>query len=360
MKKWGLRIGLALLVLLVLGFAFRGKIVTAMIKSHMAPKQDFASFVPPAAPDYTQNSAWAALPQTKDGADFIPKELKAADKKSGVAVFFVHPTTFLSKQGWNSPINDKPSRTRIDDLVMPGQASVFNLCCEVYAPRYRQATLWSYWELEGSGRKALDFAYADVQRAFDQFLERIGTSPFILAGHSQGGHHLKTLLAGRISGTPLHKRMVAAYPIGIAIDPISFSQKAPDIPVCKTVDQTGCYVTWNSRGPKSKIWDDMPGSTCVNPLSWTTNGTKIGADQNPGSLAITVNTRLEAGVTSAQCVNDRLLVGEFQTDIFDGLKMSWGQDNYHVLDYALFYTSIRQNALGRVEAYQEVSRKNPL
>ena len=357
MKKWGIRIALVLLALLVLGFVFRGKIVTALTKSYMAPKQDFASYAPPPAPDYSTDSGWAALPQTQDGADITHPGLTAPSGTTDVAVFFVHPTTYLSKEGWNSPIDDAKSRARIDDLVMPAQASAFNLCCDIYAPRYRQATLWSYWVLEGSGQKALDFAYADVERAFDEFLARIGERPFILAAHSQGGHHLRTLLAGRISGTDLQSRMVAAYPIGIAIDPVSFSEKAPDIPVCKTATQTGCYVTWNSRGPKAQIWADMPGATCVNPLSWRTDGAKVGADQNPGTLAVSEKTRLEPGVTSAQCTDDRLLVGTFQSDMFEGLKMSWGKDNFHVLDYGLFYTSIRQNAMDRVRAYQAGMRQ---
>jgi len=351
MKKWGLRIGLALLVLLVLALVFRGKITRALVKAHMAPKHDFASYTPPSAPDYSTDTAWAALPQTTEGADFIPEGLQGAEKPSEVAVFFVHPTTYISKLGWNAPLDDEDARARIDDLVMPGQASVFNLCCDIYAPRYRQATLWSYWVIEGSGRKALDLAYTDVERAFDAFLERIGPRPFILAAHSQGGHHLKTLLTGRISGTALQSRLVAAYPIGIAIDPVSFAEEAPDIPVCTTATQTGCYVTWNSRGAKSEIWPDMPGATCVNPLSWTAGGDEVPASQNPGSLAISELVRFDQGVTSAQCLDDRLLVGDFQTDIFDALNMSWGQDNFHVLDYGLFYASIRQNAMDRVEVY---------
>lgn len=357
MKKWAKRIGLVVLAFLVLGFVFRGKITRALIKSQMAPEYDFASYTPPAAPDYTADEAWAALPHTTEGADFIPGGLQGAENSSDVAVFFIHPTTYYSKQGWNAPIDDEESRARIDDLVMPGQASAFSLCCDVYAPRYRQATLWSYWVIEGSGKDALDFAYADVERAFDAFLERIGPRPFILAAHSQGGHHLETLLKKRISETELQSRLVAAYPVGIAIDPIAFAGKAPDIPVCSAATQTGCYVTWNSRGPKSKIWADMPGALCVNPLSWTIDGVKTPASQNPGSLAITDPVRFDPGVTSAQCTDDRLLVGDFQTDLFEGLKMSWGRDNFHVLDYGLFYASIRQNAKTRVEAY--TSGTNP-
>lgn len=357
MKKWGLRIGTAILILVILGFVFKGKIVYALIKSNIAPKQNFASITPPPAPDYRADKVWAALPQTNDNADFTPQGLTASEGAKDVAVFFIHPTTYYSKSGWNAPLDDAGARARIDDLVMPAQASAFNLCCDIYAPYYRQATLWSYWVREGSGQDALDLAYGDVERAFDEFLKRIGTQPFILAGHSQGGHQLETLLINRISGTKLRERMIAAYPIGIAINPVTFSEKAPDIPVCKAAEQTGCFVTWNSRGPKSKIWDDMQGAICVNPLSWTVDGTAVKAEQNPGSLAVSLSKgekdRLDTGVTSAQCLNDRLLVGAFQTDIYKGLKLSWGRDNFHVLDYGLFYTSIRQNAQDRVNAYQD-------
>ena len=355
MKKWGIRIGVVLLILVVLGFVFKGKIVYALIKSNIAPADNFASFTPPPAPDYSTDTAWAALPQAQEGSDFTPDELTSSEGPRDAAVFFIHPTTYYSKLGWNAPIEEEESRSRIDDLVLPGQASAFNLCCDIYAPYYRQATLWSYWVRAEDGQDALDLAYEDVERAFDEFLDRIGTRPFILAGHSQGGHQLETLLIDRISGTELLDRMIAAYPIGIAIDPVSFTEKAPDIPVCLTAVQTGCFVTWNSRGPKSDIWGDLPGAVCVNPLSWKTDGSEVKADQNPGSLAVGDQTRLDTGVTSAQCTGDRLLVGEFQTDIYEGLKLSWGRDNYHVLDYGLFYASIRQNAQDRVQAYQELA-----
>jgi len=352
MKKWGVRIGTVLLILVILGFVFKGKIGYALIKSNIAPTQSFANTAPPAAPNYEADIMWAALPQTEDNADFTPEELTTNDTPHDAAVFFIHPTTYYSKLGWNAPHDDEEARTRIDDLVMPGQASAFSLCCDIYAPYYRQATLWSYWVLEKSGQDALDLAYGDVERAFDAFLMRIGSRPFVLAGHSQGGHHLETLLINRISGTDLRGRMIAAYPIGIAINPVTFAEKAPDIPVCTSATQTGCFVTWNSRGPKSDIWNDLHGAVCVNPLSWTTDYTEVKAKQNPGSLAVGEQTRLDTGVTSAQCLEDRLLVGEFQTDIYAGLKLSWGPDNFHVLDYGLFYASIRQNAADRVQAYQ--------
>ena len=352
MKKWGIRIGGALLVLVILGFLFKGKIVYALIKANIAPKQNFASFTPPPAPDYADDNVWAALPQNPKLSGFTPRGLAISEIPHGAAVFFIHPTTFTSKSGWNAPLDDDAALTKIDDLVMPAQASAFNMCCDIYAPYYRQATLWSYWVLESSGQDALDLAYSDVERAFDAFLMRIGSRPFVLAAHSQGGHHLETLLTRRISGTDLRNRMIAAYPIGIAINPVTFAEKAPDIAVCKTATQTGCYVTWNSRGPKADIWADMPGAVCVNPLSWETDGSAVKAENNQGSLAVGEQTRLDKGVTGAQCLEDKLLVGPFQSDMYDGLNMSWGPGNYHILDYGLFYTSIRQNAADRVRAYQ--------
>ena len=59
----------------------------------------------------------------------------------------------------------------------------------------------------------------DVERAFDHFLEHYSQGrPFVLAAHSQGSVHLRTLLEKRITGTALRERLVAAYPVGFGID----------------------------------------------------------------------------------------------------------------------------------------------
>lgn len=351
MKKWGIRIGIILLLVLGASYFFRDQLTLAVMKSQMAPSEAFGTAQAPSALDYAKDSSWAALPGTKDNADFVPDELKGQTEPSDVAVFFIHPTTYLSDDGWNGPTDDPDSSEFRDDLVLRGQASAFNGCCEVYAPKYRQATLWSFMDETGSGDKARAFAFKDVERAFDEFLKRIGDRPFILAGHSQGGDHTVRLIKARITGTPLKDRMVAAYPVGFDIHASEMKKNAADISVCETAQQTGCYVTWNSMGAKAKAFPNYAGAVCVNPLSWSTDQKQVPASRNTGSLTTGETVRFEKGVTSAQCQNDRLLVGEFQSDMFDNLPMYMGEDNYHILDFALFYDSIRKNAQDRVNAF---------
>ncbi len=351
MLKWGIRIGLVLLLVLGASYLFREQIIFAVMKSQMAPANAFDAAQAPAELNYADEDAWAALPSKKDGADFIPDQLNGQPQPSEVAVFFLHPTTYLSDAGWNAPTDDPESSEFRDDLVMPAQASAFNGCCKVYAPKYRQATLWSFMDETGSGDKARAFAFADVERAFDEFLKRIGDRPFIVAGHSQGADHVVRLLKAKITGTSLKDRMVAAYPIGFGINPSDMKEAVADIPVCDTPQQTACYVTWNSLGPNAKPFPDYIGAVCVNPLSWTTDGKSVAAEQNIGSLSVGNKVRYEAGVTGAQCQSDRLLVGDFQSDMFDNLPVNMGEDNYHLIDFSLFYGSIRKNAQDRVKAF---------
>ncbi len=351
MKKWGLRIGIIVLLLVGASYLFREQIIFGLMKYQMAPETAFDEKQAPPALDYSEDSAWAALPSIKDNADFVPEQLSARTEPSEVAVFFLHPTTYLSDDAWNAPTDDPDSSEFRDELVLRAQASAFNGCCDVYAPKYRQATLWSFMDETGSGEKARAFAFTDIERAFDQFLTRIGDKPFIIAGHSQGGDHTVRLLKARVTGTPLKNRMVAAYPVGFGFQKSDMENDMSDIPVCSQPTQTGCYVTWNSLGAKANAFPDYVGAVCVNPLSWTTDQKEVPASENPGSLGVGETTRYEEGVTSAQCQNDRLLVGEFQSDMFDNLPMNMGEDNHHILDYSLFYNSVRKNAVDRVEAY---------
>lgn len=351
MLKWGSGIAVVLVLIFGAAYLFREQIFLEVMKSQMAPDGAFDEAEAPMAPDYANNEAWSALPELEDGSDFVPDQLAGQAQSSGVAVFFVHPTTYLSDAGWNAPIDDAESSRFRDDMVMQAQASVFNGCCEIYAPKYRQATLWSFLDETGSGDQARTFAFTDVERAFDEFITRIGDRPFILAGHSQGADHTARLLESRITGTDLKDRMVAAYPVGFGLDPDDMRGRVPDIPICENASQTGCYVTWNSMGANAMIFPDYIGAVCVNPLSWSTNRESVPASQNLGSLSLTDGVRYEEKVSSAQCQNDRLLVGEFQSDMFDELPYDMGEDNYHLLDFSLFYGNIRKNAQDRVAAF---------
>ena len=104
-----------------------------------------------------------------------------------------------------------------DTSVIARQASAFNACCKIYAPRYRQATLGSAGAMDRGGMEAFDLAYGDVLRAWNHFLENWNKGrPLMIVGYSQGALHALRLLEEEVDGSPVAERLVAGYVIGIA------------------------------------------------------------------------------------------------------------------------------------------------
>jgi hypothetical protein len=237
-------------------------------------------------------------------------------------------------------------------MVMRGQTSVFNGCCRIYAPRYRQATLAAFFDDSQSGPKALALAYEDVLAAFRYYVAHFNQGrPFVLAAHSQGSRHADYLMAEDIVGTELADRMIAAYLVGFEID------GSNGVPVCDTPTQTGCQVTWNSVGPAAGALFASPDNICVNPLTWRGDGAHADHDANLGAVNLDVRNAPEPGVADAQCRDGRLYVTEIRSDNYS--LMPLGRDNYHIYDYALFYMNIRENVQTRVNAFLSAHHEGP-
>ena len=107
-------------------------------------------------------------------------------------------------------------RRELTGFFMSQNASVFNSTCRIFAPRYRQATLSSFLDVDTeSGRRAMDGAYADVRAAFQHYLSFQNQGrPFLIASHSQGGWHAIRLLQEFVEAKPLAEKFVAAYCLG--------------------------------------------------------------------------------------------------------------------------------------------------
>lgn len=355
--KRGLLVGLIVVaVLATAGYVFRGPLTFLSMRFFLTPSAGYTAEAAPTAPDYADDASWAALPEGADLADFVAPGETDGQGTAQVEVFFVYPTTYYKDDGWNAPLDDADANKIMENGVLRGQASAYNACCRIYAPRYRQATLAAFFDESGNGDAALALAYGDVLNAFRNFLERIGPdAPFVLAGHSQGSAHLQKLISEEVSGKPLLTRLIAAYPIGFGWNRTDLA-KLGDIPVCGTETQTGCVVTWNAVGPKAQSFGDIADNICVNPLNWLDDDSVAPHDANPGALALggmeaTSTPELIPGVADAQCTGGRLLVSALKSDRFGGGPVSFGEDNYHVMDYSLFYLSLRRNAVARVNAW---------
>lgn len=351
-------------------WVYRDEISMLMAFNKLKPQQPFRSASMPMTPDYSLSESWAALPDREDAADALPATgVVDQQTTAAVDVFFVHPTTYFGTDNWNQPLGDERVNQLTDLFVMRGQAAAFNGCCRIYAPRYRQATIYSFIDDSGSGTSALQLAYNDVERAFDYFIRHYSHDrPFVLASHSQGSMHLAKLLERRITGTYLRDRMVVAYPIGFSLDVEQLAKSVPDVPVCQSAKQTGCMASWNAVGPAVKQFADTSKNICVNPLTWTTDGAaaeaalNLGGVSYPGTFAgslselkelpqdfIDAKPVLEPGVADAQCIDGMLVVREIRSTHYASRPM--GRDNYHIYDYHLFAMNLRQNVELRVAQY---------
>lgn len=344
MKKILISVGILVALVVVLGFVFRDTIGMMMFFASMRPDQTFAEDTRHEAPNYAEDVAWAALPEKEDPADVTPEGAVDGQANAQVDVFFIHPTTYYKSDHWLQPLGDEDANRITDDQVMRGQAAVFNSCCAVYAPRYRQATLFSFMDDSGDGEQAIEFAYQDVETAFDYFIENHSQGrPFIVAGHSQGGLHADTLLKRKIVGTDLESRLVAAYPIGFYLD------GEGSVPVCETATQTGCQVTWNAVAPDAPSFQETSGSICVNPINWKNDGSRADFADHLGAVDYGASGALEDKVVDAQCVDGRLHVTEVRSPNFT--TEFFGPGNYHIYDFSFFHMDVRKNAADRVAAY---------
>ena len=328
----------------------------------------FAQQPLPPAPDYEKPESWAARPTAAGASAALPAGADTARPAAEIDVFYVHPTTYRSKERWNQDIADQDTNAWTDASVIARQASVFNGCCRVYAPRYRQASSLSFMAMEGDGGKAFDLAYEDVKRAFDYYLKQENQGrPFILAGHSQGARHLMHLLADRIDGTPLREKMVAAYVVGVNLSEGDFPKTYKNIPVCDKPDQTRCVVAWNATLPETDLamvtaagerryveryGDDAGKRTlCINPVTFDRAKPISTADQAlgavPGAPGEGVMQPLRPKAVAARCEQGYLIV-EPAADL-DLAPLPGGSMHYH--DYGLFYADIRANIRVRIDNF---------
>ena len=321
--------------------------------------------------DYSKESSWASLPQIADEADLIPAgEIGVDQLNSKVDVFFVHPTGYLKGHHWTDPLEKESATKENTQWMMANQASAFNGCCSIYAPHYRQASIYSYFGSDELREEVHSFVYQDVKKSFEYFIKNQSKGrPFILASHSQGTHHSIRLLAEEIDGSDLYSRMVGAYIIGGEISK-DWIKEMSDIAICDNPSQLGCLVHWDTINV-TYLNKEMPrykNNICVNPITWKNEGPLSDLVDSKGAVYVSgqfaldftgddgpkgeIFGPLEAPIkqyVQAQCKNGILFASDQTGTRFQAFGGSVG--NYHGLDYALFYMDIRENAILKVKTY---------
>ena len=175
-----------------------------------------------------------------DGTKSVEHAQPASDPK--IDCFYVYPTV-SNQPAPNANLKIDPAEIG----VAIAQAARFSQVCHVYAPMYRQITVFGL--LDPKANRALP--YADVRKAWIDYLARYNNGRgVVLIGHSQGAFILKQLIADEIEkNASMRDRVVSAILLGGNVTVADGKDVGGDfdrIPACKRADQTGCVIAFSS------------------------------------------------------------------------------------------------------------------
>jgi len=348
-------------ILLILTYFYRDDI----FQNIQDPRQPFQTYEPPIAPNYSVLESWLAQPDL--GID--PFTLTAKGD-----VFVVVPSVYRGGAHWNLPSDDLKRKSRLQRIVRPNYVSPYGEAGRLFAPYYRQASLYAFMTNREDAQQAQDFAYQDVKRAFDQFLKQSPPErPIVLVGHNQGASHVQRLLADFFQDD-LKQRLAVAYVIDHPLSMDSFEGPLENLTPCLSQEQTQCIVAFGSFTPKDKVIAqrflekslvhdgqdyyaiaNRP-TLCINPLLWTNSTDYAPARLHLGGVAaegldpdmIPAPMTKQSG---AQCQNGLLLVDMPKSkSLRRPLKVG---GKFRTLPSNLFYEDLKQDAIRRVGSLLE-------
>ena len=261
---------------------------TARAQDATPPGVPLTTSQPPS--DYKLDASWLCRPghegpcmqdqtATSIAADgkLTPEPFHAAPDPP-VDCFYVYPTVSY-QQTPNSDMTLGPEERVVANL----QVARFASRCRIFAPLYRQATLYSL-VAAGQGQNVHpDFrlAYEDVRAAWRDYLARDNHGRgVILIGHSQGSGMLLQLLKDEFDGKPAAQaRLVSAIIPGVNLPVPSGADTGgalKTIPLCRRTAQTGCVIAYStfratSPPPENTRYGKVPEpgmiDACVNPAA---------------------------------------------------------------------------------------------
>jgi hypothetical protein len=324
-------------------------------------------------PNYEDANAWLSLPEFIDESDIAPKGVTSINNgQAPVDVFYIHGTTYSDNHSWTSPYVYNATTENNARFALANEASIFNTCCNIFSPRYRQANIFTYLTASPDTQQLiLNSVYQDVKDAFDVFIRKLNKDrPFIIVSHSQGTHHAMQLLADLQMRTDVTERLIVAYMIGSYVRPLtqSFINNISYLDTCNNKDDIKCIVHWDTFGENGgqMIFPILEESICVNPLTWNISHLKakeqlhLGAASVSGSFLMGGTGFGETSAftapvitkryTSAQCREGVLYVDDPSGTYYSKLG-SMSDHSMHGVNFQIFHMNIRVNVQQRIQAF---------
>jgi len=359
----------------------------------------------PKAPDYKYIKNWASSPKKE-----IPLPLNYVDSledfKSKVDVFYIYPTVYYSGYDgnyWNSNPEDIDHINRVNTLTLYNQASVFSGISNVYAPYYRQLfydglyyhisneiltkialdsklnkdfksyrneifsskelQLFTYEnnKLRSYARESYDLAYNDIKRAFLKYLETENKDKkIIISSHSQGTLHAIRLIKDVIlPNENIKKKLLLAYLVGMPV-----TDDFKDFSPCNTPEEINCFMSWNTYGDNINPFDnELYGNVvATNPITFMDDSKSSNILNHKGILMPNVFQMFKYQVLNlpigrlklkkenkivVQSDNGALQVKELNIPLIKIFE----KEDFHAVDYNLFWLNIRENLNYRLSKY---------
>jgi len=326
------------------------------------PRQPFQTYAKPKAPDYSSPEAWLAQPDLSQDPFEDPS---AGD------VFVVVPSVYRGGKHWVLPSDDLKRKNKLQRIVRPNYVAPYGSAGRLFAPYYRQASLYSYMTAREDARKAQDFAYQDVKRAFKVFLEHSPPErPILLVGHNQGASHVQRLLQDFFTGD-LKDRLAAAYVIDYPLPLDLFDTVLKGLAPCESSEDTNCVNAFGAFLPGDDViakrfisrllvyngqdYVSVEGRPllCNNPLLWNRSedyapqrlhlggvaAEGLDPDMKPAAMAKQVGAQCEDGILYVDRPKRKSLRRPFKVG-----------GKFRTLPSNLFYEDLRVNAERRVQA----------
>lgn len=313
----------------------------------------------PKSPDYSELNSWAAHPEKND--PIIDAFYNTEKKNLKADVFYIYPTLLTDNKNdsWNSDIKDNNQNSVVRNVAIKYQASAWANAGKIYSPLYRQVHYRSFYEpyTSNGGIKAGEIAYNDIRRAFIFYLQNFNNGrPIIIAGHSQGAYHCKTLLKEFFDGKDLQNQLIAAYIPGTRVDINEFNT----IHALKEPNDIKGYLSWNTfrmnkkpkKGKHPAHFSWKKNQFVTNPIKWDESREST-IDEHKGLFFY----------------DEKIYSNSIYIQIYDGLlwssvpKRIKGNfllkliNNYHFGDVNLFWKDISENAKNRVESFYNLAKK---
>jgi len=357
--RHGSVIGMALLGLaLIIAYIYRDDIFQTI----QDPRQPFQTYTKPAAPIYSLEESWLSIPDITDDP---------FNHSSAGDVFVVVPSVYRGGKHWVLPSDDLKRKSKLQRIVRPNYVAPYGTAGRLFAPYYRQASLYSFMTTREDARKAHDFAYQDVKRAFSYFLKYSPPErPIILVGHNQGASHVQRLLADFFQGS-LKDRLASAYVIDYPLPLDLFESTLSNLSPCETETDVNCLNAFGAFMPKDDViakrfvsrllvhdgtdYTSVEGRPllCNNPLLWNRSNDYapqrlhlggvaaegLGPDMTPAPKPKQVGVQCEDGILYVDKPKSRSFNRPFQF----GSK-------FRTIPSNLFYEDLRINAEKRVQS----------